>query len=116
MAANTTNVYGRISISDEAVANMANHVASECYGVVELVSTRFTDSIATLFNKHSRSKGIKVSTFNNMIYIDVYVILKHGVKVSEVEASLRGAIKYGVESFTGMIVKNIEVHIVGMRV
>lgn len=116
MAASTVNKYGQITITDDAIARIAHHIANECYGVVDLVSSSFTDSLLSLFNKQSLNKGIKVVTDDNKIFIDIYVVLKHGVTVPAVLESLKNAVKYGVENFTGMRVKEIDIHIVGMRV
>ena len=53
MSLTTSNKYGKISISDEAVAAVASQVASECYGVVDMVSRRFSDNIGNLWGKRS---------------------------------------------------------------
>lgn len=116
MALQTSNIYGRISISDEAVAIIASVAASECYGVVELVSRRLSDNLAQLFNKKVYGKGVKVGTVNNMIYIDIFAVLKLGVNVEAVRESLTRAITYSVERFTGMRIKTVRVNIVGVRV
>ncbi len=116
MPASTVNKNGRISISDEAIARLTHHIASECYGVVELVSRSFTDSFLALFNKDSLNKGVKVVSTNNKLYIDIFVVLKYGVTVTAVVDSLKSAVVYGVEYFSGMIVKEVNVHVVGMRV
>ena len=46
MSVNTNNAYGKISISDLAIAKVASHTAMESYGIVEMVSRRFTANIA----------------------------------------------------------------------
>ena len=51
MALSTYNKFGHITVSDEAVAIIVSKAASECYGVVELVSRRFSDNLAKIFNK-----------------------------------------------------------------
>ena len=45
MSVKTSNAYGKISISDLAIAKVASHTAMESYGIVEMVSRRFTDEI-----------------------------------------------------------------------
>ena len=115
MSLKTANAYGKISVTDEAVAMVASAVALDCYGVCELVSRTFTDSIAELFSKHSHSKGVKVVTEGNKIYITIYAILKYGVSKEAVTESLKSAVRYNVESFTGMIVKDVKVSVVGMK-
>ena len=115
MAVNTKNAYGQISISDEAIAAVAGHTAMECYGIVDMVSRRFTDHLADLFRKEQRTKGVKIETSGDRISIDLYVIIKFGVSISAVAQSLREAVKYNVERFAGMIVDTVNVNIIGTR-
>jgi len=115
MSVSTNNAYGKISISDLAIAKVASHTAMESYGIVEMVSRRFTDSLSTLFKKESGGKGIKVTTAGNRIYVDVYVVMKYGVSINAVAESLKEAIKYKVEGFTGMIVDTVNVNVIGVK-
>lgn len=115
MSVNTSNIYGKIAISDEVIAQVAGHAALDCYGVYELVSRKFTDGIAELFNKSPYGRGIKVTIVKNKIYISVYAVLKYGVSVDAVSDSLRSAVKYKVEQFSGMLVRAVKVHVVGIR-
>ncbi len=115
MSVNTNNAYGKISISDLAIAKVASNTAMESYGIVEMVSRRFTDSLSSLMKKDGGGKGIKVTTSGNRIYIDVYVIIKYGVSINAVAESLKEAIKYKVEAFTGMIVDTVNVNVIGVK-
>ena len=71
MSVNTANVYGKISISDEAIAIVAGHTALDCYGIVDLVAKKLSDNFAMLFKKQNYNKGVKVLTVDNKIYIDL---------------------------------------------
>ena len=115
MSVNTSNAYGQISISDLAIAKVASHTALESYGIVEMVSRRFTDSLAQLLKKESGGKGVKITTSGNRIYIDVYVIIKYGVSINAVAESLKEQVKYKVEKFTGMIVNTVNVNVIGVK-
>ena len=115
MSVNTSNAYGKISISDLAIAKIASHTAMECYGIVEMVSRRFTDSLSELLKKDLGGRGTKVTTSGNRIYIDVYVMMKYGVSINAVAESLKEAIKYKVEKFTGMIVDTVNVNVIGVK-
>ncbi len=112
MAVNTNNAYGKISISDLAIAKVASHTATESYGIVEVVARRFTD---TFSSKKKSGRGIKVTTFGNRIYVDVYVIVKYGVSINAIAESLKESIKYKVEVFTGMIVDTVNVNVIGVK-
>ncbi len=115
MSVNTSNAYGKITISDLAIARVASHAATECYGIVETVSRRFTDSLAELFGRRPKGKGVRVTTNGDRIYIDVYVIIKFGVSINAVAESLKESVKYRVERFTGMIVDTVNVNIIGVK-
>lgn len=115
MAVKTSNAYGNISISDHAIAKVTAHATLDCYGIVELVSKRFKDSLLELFGKEVGAKGVTVVTSGDRIFIDVYVIIKFGVSISAVADSLKEAIKYNVEKFTGMLVDTVNVNITGVK-
>ena len=115
MSVNTNNAYGKISISDLAIARVASHTAMECYGIVEMAAHRFTGGLAEFLKKDTNSKGIKIKTSGNRIYVDVYVIVKYGVSINAVAESLKEAVKYKVERFTGMIVNTVNVNVIGVK-
>lgn len=116
MSVSTANAYGRITISDDAIAQIAGVSALECYGIVDLVSKKLSDSLSDLMNKKRLSRGVKVITNGDRILIDLYVIIKYGVSIDAVAQSLKKAVKYGVEKFTGMVVDTVNVNVAGVRV
>ena len=116
MSVSTSNAYGKISISDLAIAKVAARAAVESYGIVDTVAHRFTDTIAELLKKDTGGKGVKITTQGNRIFIDVYVLIKYGVSIEAVAESLKESIKYKVEYFTGMIVDTVNVNVVGLKI
>ncbi|MCL2630832.1 MAG: Asp23/Gls24 family envelope stress response protein [Firmicutes bacterium] len=115
MALNTQNIYGNISISDDAVSVIASRVAKEVYGIVDLAPRRLSDSILIMLGKVPIAKGAKVTTMGNRVFVDLYVILKDGVNKDAVIESLKSAVEYNIEHQTGMRVKSVAVHVVGVR-
>lgn len=116
MTVDTNNYYGKISVDNDAIASVAAFTALECYGVVDLVSKNIKDNIKEFIKKQPYLKGVKVSNYENRIFIDIYCILKYGVSISAVAESLKKSVKYSVENFTGMIVNSVNVHVIGVRV
>ena len=116
MSVKTINKFGKLSITDNTIAMVASHIASDCYGVVSLVSRKLTDSIAEIFGKKSYAKGVKVETIKNKINIEIYAVLKDGINTDAVCDSIKSAVKYNIEFFTGMRVDEFLVYVVGVRV
>ena len=115
MSLRTINTYGEITITDEAVANVAGRLALDCYGVVDKVPRKFSDALADLFRRSSWGRGVKVVTKENRIYVDIYVVFRFGLSISAVAESLKSTIKYGLEEFSGMVVDSVNVHVVGVE-
>lgn len=121
MSLSTSNKFGKISISEDAMQTVASHAAQECYGVVDLVSRRFSDNFSQIFGKEQfgkeqLGKGAIVQTVDNLIYVELFVILKVGINIEAVKKSLADAVKFSLETFTGMRVKRVHVNVVGIRV
>ena len=108
MALRTQNSYGAITVSDEVIASFAGHLATECYGVVEVVPFNFSDSFTDIFKRSGKGRGILGGARRG-------VKIKYGLPVSAVSSSLKKTVKYGLEHFTGMIVDSIDVHVVGVK-
>ena len=115
MSLRTQNAYGTITITDDVVASLAGQLALDCYGIVDKMPRKFSDSVADLFKRNSLSRGVRVTTKGDRIYVDLFVVLRYGVSIAAVAASLKSTIKYGLEQFTGMIVDTVNVHVVGVK-
>ncbi|MGN1227414.1 MAG: Asp23/Gls24 family envelope stress response protein [Christensenellales bacterium] len=117
MLSKTTNAYGNITITEKSIARVVYNCTKECYGVVDVGSAGFFESVREMFCKSfKQNRGVKVKAHNNRIEIKVYVILKYGVSISAVAKNLKDSIKYNVEDFTGMIVDDVFVHIKDIRI
>ena len=116
MSVNTVNSYGKISVTNDSIALIVAHSALDVYGVVDLVTNKFSDSLRELFRKKYKPRGIKIKTINDRINIDLDIILKYGVSINAVAESVRRLVKYNVEQFTGMIVDTVNINVVGVKV
>ena len=116
MSVNTVNAYGRITVTEEAIAEVAGSSALECYGIVDLVPKKLSDSISDLLRKQKVSRGVRVLTNGDRRFIDLYVVMKYGVSIDAVAQTLKKTVKYDVEEFTGMVVDTVNVNVIGIRV
>ena len=115
MSVKTNNIYGKIVISDKTIERFISHVAMDCYGIVEFSSRNLPDSIISFLKFGTKVKGVKVRSSGDRIYVDLSVIVKYGVSIRAVVEALKESVKYKVERFTGMIVNNINVKVMGVK-
>ena len=111
MSVSTTNIYGNITISDDAISRVAVQSALDCYGIVEM----FGKPTQALLSKNAPYSGVKVSCNGNKISLDLFVVVKFGVSLAAVAETLKQSVKYQVEVFTGMLVDCINVNIKGVK-
>lgn len=116
MSVNMFNENGSITIDDQALGTLAGLAAMECYGVVGMASRNATQGIFELLKMEQLTKGIKVTTIDDKISIDLYIVLQYGVKISAVADNVISRIKYSVETFSGVCVDNVNIFVQGIRV
>ncbi|MBQ9714628.1 MAG: Asp23/Gls24 family envelope stress response protein [Clostridia bacterium] len=114
MALITKNAYGKVSMSALAIGKVASHTAMESYGIVEMADVK-AGGLFSVFKKDRGDKGIKVTFLGDRICVDAYVVIKYGVSIPAIAESLKEAIKYRVETFTGMVVSLVNVNVVGVK-
>lgn len=110
------NEYGGIKIDDNVIATIAGISAMESYGIVGMAAKDATDGLFELIRWDNLSKGIRVSSEDDELNIDLHVILEYGVRISVVAENIIDRVKFNVEELTGIEVNNINVHVEGIRV
>jgi uncharacterized alkaline shock family protein YloU len=103
VAPRTSNLYGKIIISKKAIKQIVIATARETYGVACVGKTRYLEYAAA-----------SVSCKNNRISVSIMLYLKFGITIDPVLENIRRAIKYNVESFTGMTVDCVNIDVLGI--
>jgi uncharacterized alkaline shock family protein YloU len=107
-----TSALGRISISNDAVAQIVGHTAAECYGVVGMASR---GRLPRLLTRDRLTQGIAVRADGGGVAIELHVVVEYGLNLAEVASTVRSQVTYEVERLTGLRVGSIEVHIADVR-
>lgn len=112
---NETTPIGSIQISPRAIATIAFHAARSSYGVVGLTSKNLVNGLTKALVKDP-THGVDVTYDGKDITIDLYIIIEYGTNVKSVADSVINTVGYQVERILGMSVKQINVHVQGLRV
>ena len=117
MAITKNTQYGNINIAIEAIASLAGGVVSECYGVVGMASQKiFKEGLAELLKMENYSKGVVVRQNEDHLELDLYIIVSHGVKISEVVSEVQKRVKYALERSLELDFNVINVYVQGVKV
>ncbi len=108
---------GKIEINPDVIATYAGSIAVECFGIVGMAAVNMMDGLTRLLKRDYLNRGINVSIDDNsQIALDFHVIVAYGVGISTVCSNLKDTVKYRVEAFTGMKVREINIFVEGVRV
>lgn len=111
-----SNGNGYISYSEDVLANIVGLSTMECYGVVGMASRNAADGLWELIKGENLSKGVKIQYKDNELYVELYVIVEYGTKISVIANNIIQKIRYNVENYTGLKVSTITVNVQGVRV
>lgn len=107
---------GKIEVSAQAIAALAGHAVIQCYGVVGVTTRRPRFGALPLLPPEHYDRGILVRFIQDHIAIDVYVVLEHGLRISEIAHNLIKDVKYEVEQALGLPVVEVNVNVQALRV
>ena len=105
---------GNIKISVDVVAKVASIAASEINGVSGMHKT-FVGEVTQKFVKKNSSQGVRVDIDDGMTSIDLYLVVKYGVKIPELAWNVQESVKAAVEELTGLNVAAVNIHIEGIE-
>ena len=107
---------GHIEISPNAIASLAGQAVLECYGVVGMANKNLRDGITEVLTRGNYRRGIDEKVVEHEIYIDLYVVIEYGTRISEVANGIMNHVKFNVEKALGMPVAAVNVHVQGLHV
>lgn len=122
-AENQITVLGKIEISDEVIKTIAGIATKEVEGIVGM-SGGFIDGIAEFLGWKDFRKGVDVRKVPESdakdptaftCILDIRLVVEYGMKVEEVCRKVQNAVKEKVESLTGKIVKEVNIHVTGLK-
>ena len=106
---------GNVCISDDVIATIASIATKTVEGVFEMAGS-ITGGFVELFGKKNASKGVKVVISDNDVTIDIFVIVKFGIKIPDIADEIQDKVKNEVEAMTGLNVLAVNVNVDGIRI
>ena len=109
------NESGKVEISEDVIAIIANNSAVEIDGVAS-IENGFANGIAEMLGKKGISKGVKIDVDreNSKIRLMISLSVKFGYKIPEVMFKVQEKIKSSIETMTGLCVTQININVLNI--
>ena len=107
------NSLGSIRIADEVVSIIAGLAATEVEGIAGM-SGGIAGGIAEMLGRRNFAKGVKVEVGEKEAAVDLYIIVKYGVRIPDVALAAQENVKQAIENMTGLSVVEVNIHVQGV--
>ena len=104
---------GAVRVADEVVSVIAGLAATDIEGIAGM-SGGLVGGIAEILGKKNLAKGVKVEVGETEAAVDLYIIVKFGVRIPDVALTVQEKVKNAIESMTGLSVVEVNVHVQGV--
>jgi len=112
---------GEISITKETIESIVSLNLSDVKGVVgsrKSIIKEITDMLRGEISKNETeeaSRTIKVEIKNNKPLINLYIIIKYGVRIPDIAWDIQSRVKEGLIKKLGIDVNEIDIHVQGIQ-
>ena len=110
------NDIGTIYITEDVMLKVVGYAALECYGIVAMSSKRAKDGLVEWLGRENLSKGVQLKLVDDMRDVDLFIIVEYGISIAEVCKTIVEAVRYKLESMTGVKVRRVNISVEGVRV
>ena len=100
-------------MADEVVSIIAGLATTEVEGIAGM-SGGLAGGIAEILGRKNFSKGVKVEVGEKEAAVDLYIIVKYGIRIPEVALAAQENVKRAIEAMTGLTVVEVNVHVQGV--
>lgn len=107
-------IANNLTISEDVIGIIAGIAAAEVEGVSGMTLGLVDGINQILGNNKKYSKGVKIELDGNNVVIDLYVIVRYGVRIPDVAFSIQNSVKTQVETMTGLNVESVNINVQGV--
>ena len=104
---------GTVRRADEVVSIIAGLAATEITGIAGM-SGGLVGGIAEILGRKNFAKGVKVEVGEREAAVDLYIIVKYGVRIPDIALAVQENVKQAIETMTGLSVVEVNVHVQGV--
>jgi len=99
---------GKTTVSPEVLTTIARLSALSVPGVSRMAGV--SGGVNRLF-KRGLSDGVRIEVQDNLVFADIFLVLKKDVNVREVSRNVQGQVARAIQEMVGMDIGKIDIHI-----
>lgn len=113
--AGDNQIQGSLKVTDSVITDLVGYAAMESYGVVGMAAPSVQDGIAKLLPHRALSRGVTIEKGEDGISASLYIVIEYGMNLSTVSNNLADRVRFVLETYADLTVKDVTVHVQGIR-
>ena len=109
MAELKNHIGSGLVISEDVISKIACVAAKDVPGVKDVISK--PSDLKNILAKDRFSKAVRIQNGDNTLVIDIYLIIKAGVRITQVAEQVQKDVKDAVQNMTGYVVTKVNVNV-----
>lgn len=105
------NSLGKVSLTEDYFSELVSTAAKGSFGVAGMSIHGTADSLKSLVLSDFPEKGVRVSSVDGKLIIDLHIKVTFGLNIAAAVKSITHKVKYLVEEATGLKVRRINVSV-----
>lgn len=107
---------GNLHVSNDVLADIVGNAAMECYGVVGMTAPSAVDGIAKILPASRLRRGVVVSSVEEGIHVELYVVIEYGTNIATVSQNLVDQVSFALKEYARVPLEGVEVHVQDVKV
>ena len=95
----SSTIPGNLHVANDVLADLVGNAAMECYGVVGVCAPNAADSIAKILPASRLRRGVVVSSLEEGVHVDLYIVVEYGTNIATVDGSVRNYKYYDIVGY-----------------
>ena len=112
----TNKVSGTLRVANDVLADIAGYAALQCYGIVGMVAPNAADGIAKILPKSRLRRGVVVTSTEEGVHVDLYVVIEYGTNINAVSQNLVDQVSFALNEYAQVPLTEVEVHVRDVKV
>lgn len=93
----SSTIPGNLHVANDVLADLVGNAAMECYGVVGVCAPNAADSIAKILPASRLRRGVVVSSLEEGVHVDLYIVVEYGTNIATVSRNLIDQVSFALK-------------------
>ena len=95
----SSTIPGNLHVANDVLADLVGNAAMECYGVVGVCAPNAADSIAKILPASRLRRGVVVSSLEEGVHVDLYIVVEYGTNIATVSRNLIDQVSFALKEY-----------------